>query len=381
MPVSTSRITGRGSVTPGMLRAPDAGRRDAPGGYTAGPSRGPTSTPYTSARDRRPPRPRRSPDPAVRAACRPCQRLGSPDRGGCRRHRRPRATPPAGPGVEHIGSTAVPGLPGKGIVDLSVEADPAAIPGIVEALLGLGFQPQPGPDPWPPTRPMLVGAVVVEGDRVPDPPPRPADRRRHAPGPRVPRRAPEGSRADAPVRRPQDEDHRRLVGRRVPIHAFEDHLDPQRLQAARLPDPGHPAAGHDRDPRRRPARPDAGDGGALARLPGRRPRSGPELSGRPGRRSVRAGRLRRYRGRPAARRRLRRRDVRARARVPRPRARPRHRQGRHPARALRPQAHPGSPRRAPVPRSERGRRRRRGGRSTAPRHWRPGSRRSACRSG
>jgi 5-(carboxyamino)imidazole ribonucleotide synthase len=66
--------------------------------------------------------------------------------------------------VEHIGSTAVPGLPGKGIVDLSVEVDPAQIPGIVELLYGLGFQPQPGPDPWPPTRPMLVGAVELDGD-------------------------------------------------------------------------------------------------------------------------------------------------------------------------------------------------------------------------
>ena len=66
--------------------------------------------------------------------------------------------------VEHIGSTAVPGLPGKGIVDLSTEIAPAHIPGIVETLLGLGFQPQPGPDPWPPTRPMLVGAVLVDGD-------------------------------------------------------------------------------------------------------------------------------------------------------------------------------------------------------------------------
>ena len=66
--------------------------------------------------------------------------------------------------VEHIGSTAVPGLPGKGIVDLSIEADPSAIPGIVEMLNGLGFSPQPGPDPWPPTRPMLVGAIEVDGD-------------------------------------------------------------------------------------------------------------------------------------------------------------------------------------------------------------------------
>jgi 5-(carboxyamino)imidazole ribonucleotide synthase len=66
--------------------------------------------------------------------------------------------------VEHIGSTAVPGLPGKGIVDLSMEVEPARIPSIVELLKGVGFQPQPGPDPWPPTRPMLVGAVEVDGD-------------------------------------------------------------------------------------------------------------------------------------------------------------------------------------------------------------------------
>jgi len=66
--------------------------------------------------------------------------------------------------VEHIGSTAVPGLPGKGIVDLSVEVEPGGIPGVVELLYGLGFGPQPGPDPWPPTRPMVVGAVLVDGD-------------------------------------------------------------------------------------------------------------------------------------------------------------------------------------------------------------------------
>jgi len=65
--------------------------------------------------------------------------------------------------VEHIGSTAVPGLPGKGIIDLSVEVEPAEIPGIVGALYELGFQDQPGPDPWPPTRPMLVGAIQHDG--------------------------------------------------------------------------------------------------------------------------------------------------------------------------------------------------------------------------
>jgi dephospho-CoA kinase len=66
--------------------------------------------------------------------------------------------------VEHIGSTAVEGLPGKGIVDLGTEVDPAEIPPITDAMYELGFGPQPGPDPWPPTRPMHVGAVRYDGD-------------------------------------------------------------------------------------------------------------------------------------------------------------------------------------------------------------------------
>ena len=66
-------------------------------------------------------------------------------------------------GIEHIGSSAVPGLPGKGIVDLGTEADPAEIPAITAAMYGLGFGPQPGPDPWPASRPMHVGSVVVDG--------------------------------------------------------------------------------------------------------------------------------------------------------------------------------------------------------------------------
>jgi GrpB-like predicted nucleotidyltransferase (UPF0157 family) len=66
--------------------------------------------------------------------------------------------------VEHIGSTAVPGLAGKGIVDLAMEADPADIPAITEMVYELGFGPQPGPDPWPPTRPMHVGAYWLDGE-------------------------------------------------------------------------------------------------------------------------------------------------------------------------------------------------------------------------
>lgn len=75
------------------------------------------------------------------------------------RERRPDLT------VEHIGSTAVPGLPGKGIVDLSIETEPADIPTVVAMLYELGFQPQPGPDPWPPTRPMPVGSYDLDGER------------------------------------------------------------------------------------------------------------------------------------------------------------------------------------------------------------------------
>jgi GrpB-like predicted nucleotidyltransferase (UPF0157 family) len=65
--------------------------------------------------------------------------------------------------VEHIGSTSVPGLPGKGIVDLGTETDAAAIPAVTEAMYALGFGPQQGPDPWPAERPMLVGAYSYAG--------------------------------------------------------------------------------------------------------------------------------------------------------------------------------------------------------------------------
>jgi GrpB-like predicted nucleotidyltransferase (UPF0157 family) len=62
---------------------------------------------------------------------------------------------PATP-AEHVGSTAVPDLAGKGIIDLLLAAEPAHIPAITKALLQLGFQPQ-HPAAFPPTRPMLWG--------------------------------------------------------------------------------------------------------------------------------------------------------------------------------------------------------------------------------
>ena len=62
---------------------------------------------------------------------------------------------PATP-AEHVGSSAVPDLAGKGIIDLLLAAEPAHIPAITQALLELGFQPQV-PAAFPATRPMLWG--------------------------------------------------------------------------------------------------------------------------------------------------------------------------------------------------------------------------------
>jgi GrpB-like predicted nucleotidyltransferase (UPF0157 family) len=65
------------------------------------------------------------------------------------------------PGItaDHVGSTAVPGLIGKNVVDLQITTGPAEVPAITDALLGLGFARQRGRDPWPPERPMLEGTI------------------------------------------------------------------------------------------------------------------------------------------------------------------------------------------------------------------------------
>jgi GrpB-like predicted nucleotidyltransferase (UPF0157 family) len=63
---------------------------------------------------------------------------------------------PATP-AEHVGSSAVPGLAGKGIIDLLLPTPAEEIPAATEALLELGFQPQ-SPTAFPPARPMLWGA-------------------------------------------------------------------------------------------------------------------------------------------------------------------------------------------------------------------------------
>ena len=65
--------------------------------------------------------------------------------------------------VDHIGSTAVPGCGGKGIIDLLVAYPAGAFFVARDALDQLGFQPQVGPEPFPESRPMRVGATTYRG--------------------------------------------------------------------------------------------------------------------------------------------------------------------------------------------------------------------------
>jgi GrpB-like predicted nucleotidyltransferase (UPF0157 family) len=66
--------------------------------------------------------------------------------------------------AEHVGSSAVPNLAGKGTIDLLLPTPPERIAEVAETLLAAGFQPQAVPQSFPPTRPMLQG-VVRHGSR------------------------------------------------------------------------------------------------------------------------------------------------------------------------------------------------------------------------
>ena len=74
------------------------------------------------------------------------------------------------PGIEaeHVGSTSVPGCPGKGVVDIMLlfhsrlERER-----IKETLICLGFQNQTTRDPFPEDRPMRVGSVLFQNQSYP----------------------------------------------------------------------------------------------------------------------------------------------------------------------------------------------------------------------
>ena len=66
--------------------------------------------------------------------------------------------------VEHVGSTAVPGCAGKGVVDLMVNYPAGRLNEARNAVDGLGFQRQTNRDPFPEERPLRVGSIKHEGD-------------------------------------------------------------------------------------------------------------------------------------------------------------------------------------------------------------------------
>jgi GrpB-like predicted nucleotidyltransferase (UPF0157 family) len=67
--------------------------------------------------------------------------------------------------AEHIGSTAVPGCAGKGIIDLLVLYHVGMLVLARTGLDRMGFQRQRGPEPFPESRPMRVGSVEHLGRR------------------------------------------------------------------------------------------------------------------------------------------------------------------------------------------------------------------------
>lgn len=67
--------------------------------------------------------------------------------------------------VEHIGSTAVPGCAGKGVVDLMALYPPGKLEATRDAIDSIGFQKQTAGHIFPEDRPMRVGAIEVRGKR------------------------------------------------------------------------------------------------------------------------------------------------------------------------------------------------------------------------
>ena len=65
--------------------------------------------------------------------------------------------------IKHIGSTAVKGCDGKGIIDLMVIYPEGCLEQTKEALSQMGFQNQPHREPFGKERPMRVGSITYNG--------------------------------------------------------------------------------------------------------------------------------------------------------------------------------------------------------------------------
>ena len=65
--------------------------------------------------------------------------------------------------IEHVGSTAVPGCDGKGIIDLMLLIPDGRLSDVCAIIDGMGFQPQSGGKRHPDTRPMREGSFTFDG--------------------------------------------------------------------------------------------------------------------------------------------------------------------------------------------------------------------------
>ncbi len=66
--------------------------------------------------------------------------------------------------VEHIGSTAIPGCAGKGVVDMMCVYPTGSLDAVKQAVETLGYQLFLAPDPFPPERPVYVGVVDYQDE-------------------------------------------------------------------------------------------------------------------------------------------------------------------------------------------------------------------------
>jgi GrpB-like predicted nucleotidyltransferase (UPF0157 family) len=66
--------------------------------------------------------------------------------------------------VEHVGSTAIPGCAGKGVVDLVLLYPPGQLAAARDTLDGLGFQRHDRPGAFPEERPVRIGTLDYDGE-------------------------------------------------------------------------------------------------------------------------------------------------------------------------------------------------------------------------
>ncbi|MCC6792219.1 MAG: GrpB family protein [Thermomicrobiales bacterium] len=67
--------------------------------------------------------------------------------------------------VEHVGSSAIPGCAGKGVIDLLARYPAGGLAAARDTIDALGFQRQANRDPFPEERPLRVGTIEHDGDR------------------------------------------------------------------------------------------------------------------------------------------------------------------------------------------------------------------------